>query len=128
VVALDSGGRVWCWGSSRHGQLGVGLLAPPAQAQAPGLAAAQQAAGSTAPLRVPLPGPARDVAAGSEHSVAVLCDGGVWCWGWGEHGQLGRGGPSWGATADATAPLQVRLPGGAAAQAAAAAGAATFAW
>ena len=31
------------------------------------------------------------VAAGSEHSVAGLRDGSVFTWGWGEHGQLGRG-------------------------------------
>jgi len=31
------------------------------------------------------------IAAGSEHSAAVLVDGRVFAWGWGEHGQHGSG-------------------------------------
>ncbi|MCO5558435.1 hypothetical protein L7F22_012018 [Adiantum nelumboides] len=33
----------------------------------------------------------RWIAAGSEHSAAVLSDGSIVTWGWGEHGQLGLG-------------------------------------
>eukprot|EP00877_Chromochloris_zofingiensis_P013678 jgi/Chrzof1/8564/Cz03g15240.t1 len=62
------------------------------------------AAAAATPVLVELPPqkPAIAVAAGAEHSAAVLCDGSVWCWGWGEHGQLGSGD-----TANRCLPTQV---------------------
>eukprot|EP00899_Mesostigma_viride_P016786 jgi/Mesvir1/25108/Mv21571-RA.1 len=57
-------------------------------------------------VRGALPPGARvvDVAAGSEHSVALTDAGQVFVWGWGEHGQLGRC-----TTANATTPQFVPL-------------------
>eukprot|EP00198_Chlamydomonas_reinhardtii_P002199 XP_001691535.1 predicted protein [Chlamydomonas reinhardtii] len=48
-------------------------------------------AASAAPLQVALPAAAACVAAGSEHCAAVLLDGRIFTWGWGEHGMLGVG-------------------------------------
>ena len=38
--------------------------------------------------RVPLPGPARAIAAGNHHSLALLADGRVLAWGSDEYGQV----------------------------------------
>ncbi len=148
AVGLDCHGRVWCWGSGRYGQLGVlpaaatagaagadstaaavtlepvstsGSCVEGAGRQAGG-AARGEAGSSAVPELVHLPGAAVDVAAGSEHSVAALADGSVWCWGWGEHGQLGLG-----STCDCSAPRQVAAAVASIRQVAAA-GAATYAW
>lgn len=52
---------------------------------------------------VPLPTSAVTVAAGAEHCAAVLGDGSLYTWGWGEHGQLGKG-----STANAQHPQNVK--------------------
>ncbi len=65
--ARDLLGAVFCWGSDRRGQLGV---RPPGGA-----------CRSDAPLRVPLPGPARQIAATEHTTCAVLEDGAGLCWG-----------------------------------------------
>ena len=43
------------------------------------------------PVQGLISSPCLAIAAGSEHSLAVGRDGGVFAWGWGEHGQLGVG-------------------------------------
>jgi len=67
---------VLCWGANGVGQLGV----PTAQV-----------ARSSVPVKVELGAKATSVAAGGNHSCAILTDGSLRCWGSNERGQLGRG-------------------------------------
>ena len=70
-----SGGVVSCWGNGMFGRLGQG-----------------SASSSGVPVEVVgLPGPATSVAIGYDHACALLADGELWCWGRGDHGQLGDG-------------------------------------
>jgi alpha-tubulin suppressor-like RCC1 family protein len=72
-IRLD--GSLWCWGGNANSQLGVGTTGT----------------NERAPLPV---GQARDwtaVAAGYQHTCAIRNDGSLWCWGYGELGQLGNG-------------------------------------
>ena len=74
-LVLDAAGQVWAWGDNSAGQLGLGHTRPAAQ-----------------PTQVPgLPLAARAVAAGTQHSAALLEDGSVWVWGANHRGQLGNG-------------------------------------
>jgi alpha-tubulin suppressor-like RCC1 family protein len=123
-LALDSAGQVWGAGDNSLGQLGCGQQQPQdlqeaahtqdqdqagasEQAALPAVSAVAASDSAVAmPCLVQLPGPASCIAAGAEHSAAVLkCDGSVWTWGWGEHGQLGSG-----STADRCVPMQVLRP------------------
>jgi alpha-tubulin suppressor-like RCC1 family protein len=76
TCAVTGDGAVRCWGAGDAGQLGQGneadALVPPAPA-------------------VALPGTATSVAAGAEHSCALLANGQAACWGAGARGQLGTG-------------------------------------
>jgi alpha-tubulin suppressor-like RCC1 family protein len=85
VTALDAGaghtcalmenGAVECWGWNISGQLGNGT-----------------AVDSRVPVEVSgLPGPARAIAAGDQHTCALLEGGSVMCWGANSSGQLGNG-------------------------------------
>lgn len=80
-LAIDETGRVWAWGDNSSGQLGLGHTKPVV-----GMALVQG-----------LPARASFIAAGTQHSTALLTDGTVWVWGANNRGQLGRG------TADAFA-------------------------
>jgi alpha-tubulin suppressor-like RCC1 family protein len=71
-------GDVYCWGYNGNGQLGDGST--------PDLLP------HTSPVKVSLPGPARDVVGGTYHACALLDDGSVWCWGDNTFGELGNGG------------------------------------
>jgi len=75
VVVLDDG-RVFAWGTNTLGQLGT-----------PG----RTFAFSSTPLAVPGLATARSVAAGNDHSLALLADGSVWAWGANASGQIGNG-------------------------------------
>jgi len=72
-----AGGTIECWGQGDYGQLGDGAATPrssPTPVSAVwGNATALQAA------------------AGSWHTCALLSDASVWCWGEGDHGELGTG-------------------------------------
>ena len=73
-MALTDNG-LYTWGSSKHGQLGLGVLR--CSEQRPALVKAFADRSITA------------IAAGQYHSVALDREGSVWTWGWGVHGQLG---------------------------------------
>jgi alpha-tubulin suppressor-like RCC1 family protein len=79
--ALQSTGKVVCWGSNNALQLGVPLDA--------GL--------SRVPIEV-LAGPVRQISAGGSFNCAVLGDGGVQCWGVDRFGQLGDQGANAGSS------------------------------
>lgn len=83
TLAILRDGTVWAWGNTAFGQLGNGAWGLQAHSNLP----------------VPVLGPAGKgvlrgavaVAAGWDHSVAILQDGTVWAWGSSCHGQLGDG-------------------------------------
>jgi alpha-tubulin suppressor-like RCC1 family protein len=76
TCALLSSGAVKCWGVNHHGQLGSGSTAD-------SLLAPVTVAG--------LAGGASAIAAGGNHSCALLGAGLLKCWGSDEYGQLGQG-------------------------------------
>jgi alpha-tubulin suppressor-like RCC1 family protein len=80
VLAQDGGIR--CWGANTHGQLGQGH-----RRSVGGL-------GDSSPselTNIALGGPALQVAAGGNHTCALMANGEVRCWGQGAQGQLGYG-------------------------------------
>ncbi|HET9930622.1 MAG TPA: hypothetical protein VFQ35_08040, partial [Polyangiaceae bacterium] len=90
TCALDTEGRVFCFGSNDSGQLGTG---------------APLGSDDPAPGLVTLPAPAIDLRTLFSHSCAVLSDASLWCWGENEEGQLGLGDTHPGA--DHPAPIRV---------------------
>lgn len=74
TVALKNDGTVWAWGDNSHGQLGIGNTED-----------------KTTPVRVSgLAGlTVTAVAAGGNHTLALISNGTVWAWGDNSHGQLG---------------------------------------
>jgi alpha-tubulin suppressor-like RCC1 family protein len=78
--AIDDQGSAWCWGDNAHGQLGV-----------PG-----PTGGTAVPIRVStltgLTDPVVDIAAGGDTTCAATATGGAFCWGRGDHGEVGDGG------------------------------------
>jgi alpha-tubulin suppressor-like RCC1 family protein len=74
ACAIDTTGRIWCWGDNGSGQLGI---------------ASPFLAGE--PVPVSTPGRFTAVAAGVDHSCAIRDDTVVLCWGGNGAGQLGRG-------------------------------------
>lgn len=91
TCALDAAGSAWCWGANDAGQLGNGSTDD----------SAQPVAVSAAGLRF------TEIAAGGDHTCALVDDGSVRCWGGNFTGQLGDGGNS-----DRSTPVEVLLPGG----------------
>ncbi|GAB4217005.1 MAG: hypothetical protein OHK0013_44120 [Sandaracinaceae bacterium] len=91
ACALDSAGRVWCWGRNESGQLGRGATMP-----FNGLRA-QRVAG--------LPADIVELASGSHHTCARTAAGELWCWGRNAEGQVGRG------MVSATEPTPLRVTG-----------------
>ncbi len=75
VCALLAGGQIQCWGCNEVGQTGAGFFS----------------SASFTPVAVSLGGQAAAVAAGGDHTCALLEDGSVNCWGSGAQGQLGTG-------------------------------------
>ena len=79
ACAILADDRVICWGENDWGQLGVGgMVSVPFPVFVSGLDAA--------PVTL---------AAGEEHTCAILANGGVQCWGGNVNGQLGNGEPSY---------------------------------
>ncbi len=80
TCARFSSGRVRCWGWAGHGQLGYGDTEDIGDDEVPA------AAGD-----VPVGGLVRQIAAGANHTCALLNTGSVRCWGNGGDGRLGYG-------------------------------------
>ena len=84
TCALLDDGTIKCWGTNGSGQLGIG--ATDTRGDGPMEMGDKLPAVDLGPGRK-----AKFVAAGSNHSCAVLDDGGVKCWGSNASGQLGLG-------------------------------------
>jgi alpha-tubulin suppressor-like RCC1 family protein len=76
VLALQSDGSLWAWGSNQYGQIG----------QDP----ADTSAHST-PVQIGGDTDWKVIAAGGSHSLAIKADGTLWAWGLSSAGQLGIG-------------------------------------
>lgn len=86
TCALLQSGAVQCWGDNANGQLGD-----------------QSTTARNLPTAVNgLAGPVKAIAAGSDHTCAILTDGQVQCWGDNARGQLGDG-----SREDRTSPVLV---------------------
>ena len=84
--ALVPNGGAWCWGYNGNGELGNGTKTS-----------------SNVPVPVSgLPLNLAQIAAGFDHTCALLKNGTVRCWGSNNHGQLGDG-----STSDSTTPVAV---------------------
>lgn len=90
TLALSVNGTLRGWGTNNAGQVGAGN---------------GSAANITSPVYVSL-SDVVDVAAGGQHSLAILGDGSVWAWGLNSNGQLGLGGTNTAAASPRT-PLKV---------------------
>ncbi|HKY14453.1 MAG TPA: hypothetical protein VJM33_05975 [Microthrixaceae bacterium] len=77
TCALLDDGTVWCWGVNAYGQLGT-------ETNLATLAV------NPTPIQVLGIGPATAVAAGENHTCALVEDDGVWCWGLNLYRQLGH--------------------------------------
>lgn len=120
MLAADSSGRVYAWGSGSYGKLGDGSSSDRSSPiQVPGLSSVVQVAAGgshslaltssgalyvwgssstcglgltrTTPALLPLPEPVAYIAAGPSHSLAVTISGKVWSWGVNTSCQLGNG-------------------------------------
>ena len=81
-IALTADGTVYAWGRNTAGQIGTGTVSTR----------------ELVPMRVVLPGIVVGIAAGQDHSMALLSDGRVFVWGENAQGQLGNGSPLLSAT------------------------------
>ena len=75
ACGLTEDGAVWCWWYGAQGQLGDG----------------KTEGAYAAPVRVVDLPPAKAIAAGGNSTCAIDRDGGLWCWGKNDYGQVGDG-------------------------------------
>lgn len=80
AIALDTGGRVWAWGSNADGRTGTGSADDTIKTPQP-IASDQTFT---------------HIAAGADHALAIDSDGDIWAWGQNAYGQVGvlDGGPT----------------------------------
>ncbi len=78
--AVLNNGKVRCWGSGRHGQLGYGNTRDIGDNEHPG---------SVGPVKLGAGRKAVAIQAGGRHTFALLDNGRVRCWGLASEGQLG---------------------------------------
>ena len=91
-LALLRPGTVMSWGENSWGQLGDGIHTGPETCHAAYEAAAGYTVGcSRTPIRVSGLSGVVSIAAGAQHSLALLSNGTVMAWGDNERGQLGDG-------------------------------------
>jgi len=95
AVALKDDRTVWAWGRNDRGQLGAGTNKSSLTPVPVKLANGTPLAGVTA------------VAAGTDFTVALAGDGGIWAWGGNRGGQFGQG-----LTTARFAPGPLKLPDG----------------
>ena len=98
TCAILDDGSVRCWGDDTYGQLGYGNGSSVGDDETPG---------SVRPVDL---GPGRKavaISAGTDHTCAILDDGGVRCWGSGADGQLGYGNTRGLGDTPATVPAKV---------------------
>lgn len=77
TCAVDSSGKVWCWGIDNFGKLGNGR--------------GNGTFRMSTPVRVEGLESVVDISAGEDHTCAIRTDGKVYCWGLNSQGQLGPG-------------------------------------
>ncbi|TFG92057.1 MAG: hypothetical protein E4H15_04550 [Syntrophobacterales bacterium] len=75
TLALKSDGSLWAWGDNYFGQLGDG----------------RTTSWSSSPVQTGTDTDGAQIAAGSDHSLALKDDGSLWAWGSNNSGQLGDG-------------------------------------
>ncbi|MCS6856681.1 MAG: hypothetical protein NZM37_03120 [Sandaracinaceae bacterium] len=79
ACALLMDGSLYCWGSNRRGELGLGTPGSPDMRS------------REMPTRIDSLSNVAEVELGARHSCARKQDGSVWCWGANDLGQLGSG-------------------------------------
>ncbi len=105
TCALTSGGGVDCWGASKYGDYGeYGQLGDGSTANSSTPVAVKGVGGSGTLSGV------KAIAAGSEHTCALISGGGVDCWGYNDFGQLGDGTAHSGT--ESSTPVEVEGVGG----------------
>jgi alpha-tubulin suppressor-like RCC1 family protein len=75
MCGIQTDGTAWCWGANQVGQLGTGATS----------------GDQSAPVEVQIGVGIAALAPGGRHTCALDVDGGLWCWGSNEAGQLGDG-------------------------------------
>ena len=100
-LALASDGTLYAWGSNSLGQLGNGIIAQ-----------TDAELNVSTPVRVVLPTgiKVKAIAAGLDHSLALMVDGTLYAWGSDQFGELGIG-KGW-TQAPNPVPQRVHLPAG----------------
>ncbi|MBI2522045.1 MAG: tandem-95 repeat protein [Bdellovibrio sp.] len=83
TCALLDTGKVRCWGANFSGQLGYGITSNVGDGKGPTIINVGDISAG---------GDVKSIAAGIDHTCAVLMNGDVRCWGRGAEGQLGYGG------------------------------------
>ncbi|KAF4658458.1 hypothetical protein FOL46_006949 [Perkinsus olseni] len=86
AIAIDTRGRLWAWGRGEGGQLGIEDVEAYYDVKNETIVTTPtMLAGDISSISF------ASVSCGEAHSAAVTAAGQLYCWGWGEFGQLGLG-------------------------------------